>query len=407
MISNLFRRHRARYDENGDIVLEPDGMPVPEGNSVSDGGLAWHITEPPWPEEIMAAAPDLPWTLQEGTVQGSVAGNLKDVRRHITEDVLEEGLRQYLASMEDAKPLLRDLGRDASSLLGRTWGFLTQPVWIPTRRGGKELGRGGLFLLDTIRFGGTFAFIFVCLFAALNYQSFWQITAARLHPFLASASLDVPDAALATALQDKLKLVPGLTEAGSIEEGNILSVLPLVGPPDNRVIIPKLDLNVPLVDPPYEALLAGDWPQVEKDIQGALTDGVVHYPGTANPGQAGNFFVTGHSSYYPWAPGKFKTVFARLHQLEPGDEYWVYFGGDKHRYVVRSKKEVSPSDVTVLDQPTDKRLATLMTCTPVGTSLRRLIILSNEVDPETGLPLKVGDVATQPKPKISIEALPI
>jgi len=329
------------------------------------------------------------------------------VRRHIKEDVLAEGVRQYRASMEGARPLFRDLGSDTRSLLGRTWGFLSQPVWVPTRRGGKEMGRGMLFFFDTVRFGGTFAFIFLALFVALNYQSFWKITTASVLPFLTPASMDASEnEALANALQEKLKLLPSLATAGA-SEGNILSILPLVGPPDNRIIIPKLDLNVPLVSPSYTALLAGDWPQVEKDIQEALQGGVVHYPGTANPGQAGNFFVTGHSSYYPWAPGGYKTVFARLHALEPGDEYWVYFGGDKHRYVVKAKKEVSPSDITVLDQPSDKRTATLMTCTPVGTTLRRLIINATEVDPQTGLPLRIGEKATQPKARISIESLPI
>ncbi len=404
MISELFRRHSAHYDVSGNIVLEPDGMPFQDTEEVSN---TWNITEaPPTPEQILAFNQDLPHLSGDATHR-PIRDRLATVRRHITEDVLEEGMRQYLASIQETPSLISSVGRETRSILGKTFSFLTQPVWVPTRRGTKEMGRGRLFLTDTVRFGGTFALIFVVLFVALNYQSFWQIASAHVRPFITSATFDESDTALATALQDKLKLVPGLAQAGSVEEGNILSVLPLVGPPDNRVIIPKLDLNVPLVTPPFESLLAGNWPQVEKDIQSALTDGVVHYPGTANPGQAGNFFVTGHSSYYPWAPGNFKTVFARLHELSPGDEYWVYFGGDKHRYVVRSKKEVSPSDITVLDQPTDKRLATLMTCTPVGTSLRRLIIVSNEVDPETGLPLQIGEIATQPKPKISIESLPM
>ena len=399
MISELYRRHRAHYDEQGDIVLDPDVVSaLPD-----EAEAAWLVTEPPSPEEILETEPPC----GDGPAPSSISNRLRDVRRHIKEDVLAEGVRQYRASMEGARPLFRDLGSDTRSLLGRTWGFLSQPVWVPTRRGGKEMGRGMLFFFDTVRFGGTFAFIFLALFVALNYQSFWKITTASVLPFLTPASMDASEnEALANALQEKLKLLPSLATAGA-SEGNILSILPLVGPPDNRIIIPKLDLNVPLVSPSYTALLAGDWPQVEKDIQEALQGGVVHYPGTANPGQAGNFFVTGHSSYYPWAPGGYKTVFARLHALEPGDEYWVYFGGDKHRYVVKAKKEVSPSDITVLDQPSDKRTATLMTCTPVGTTLRRLIINATEVDPQTGLPLRIGEKATQPKARISIESLPI
>jgi len=138
-----------------------------------------------------------------------------------------------------------------------------------------------------------------------------------------------------------------------------------------------------------------------------LQRGVVHYPGTAKAGQAGNFFVTGHSSYYPWSPGKFKTVFARLGDLQPGDEYWVYYGGDKHRYTVTDKKEVKPSNVDVLNQPVGKRTSTLMTCTPVGTTLRRLIITADEVDPVTGIALEVGEQPARELPEIKMEVLPI
>ena len=167
----------------------------------------------------------------------------------------------------------------------------------------------------------------------------------------------------------------------------------------NTLRIPSLEITAPVVYVDEKG---------EKAYQDALQHGVVHYPGTARPGQAGNFFVTGHSSYYPLAKGDYKSVFARLHELESGDEYWVYFGGDKHRYVVRSKKEVQPTDVTVLDQPVDARVATLMTCTPIGTTLRRLIVRAEEVDLKTGKPLAVGERADQDRPSQPLlEALPI
>ncbi|MDD5751559.1 MAG: sortase, partial [Candidatus Peribacteraceae bacterium] len=88
-------------------------------------------------------------------------------------------------------------------------------------------------------------------------------------------------------------------------------------------------------------------------------------------------------------------------------DYWVYYGGDKHRYVITEKKEVRPSNVDVLDQPVGKRLGTLMTCTPVGTTLRRLILTADEVDPVTGAPLEVGEQPVREAPKFKMEMLPI
>ncbi|MBI5732115.1 MAG: sortase [Candidatus Magasanikbacteria bacterium] len=122
-----------------------------------------------------------------------------------------------------------------------------------------------------------------------------------------------------------------------------------------------------------------NWSQLEKQIQSGLQNGVVHYPGTAKPGEYGNLFMTGHSSYYPWDPGKFKDVFATLNKLEVGDRYYVYYGQIKYTYEVFEKKEVQPGNVDVLKQPVDQKISTLMTCTPVGTALRRLIITAQEV----------------------------
>jgi hypothetical protein len=48
-----------------------------------------------------------------------------------------------------------------------------------------------------------------------------------------------------------------------------------------------------------------------------------------------------------------------------------------------------------------------MTCTPIGTTLRRLIISAQEVDPVTGKPLEVGEHANEEMPKVKMDMLPI
>lgn len=328
--------------------------------------------------------------------------------RRITRGAVREGAKQYRVSINASQPLLERAKDDAVWLWRVIWNFLAQPVWVPTRKKEiKQYSRGTLFLLDILRFGGTFAVIFLGLFLALNYDSFWQITRSNVTHILSSPTIESPEDIVDQTMIEMLKQSAAQSQDGR-ERGELISFLPTVGPPDNRILIPRLSLNVPLVTPPVESLLKQDWAQVETDIQTALTDGVVHYPGTARPGQAGNFFVTGHSSYYPWAPGKYKTVFARLPQLKEGDEYWVYYKGDRHRYIVTGTKEVSPSDVSVLDQPENKRISTLMTCTPVGTTLRRLIVQAVEVDPLSGQPLKIGERSEKGvTPKVKLDALPI
>lgn len=146
-----------------------------------------------------------------------------------------------------------------------------------------------------------------------------------------------------------------------------------VTPPDMRIVIPKIDKNVPVVPVPTANLIARDWQALENDIQDALKDGVVHYPGTAYPDQAGNVVVTGHSSYFPWDPGRFKDVFALLHDLKLKDEIIIYFDQQKFIYQIDEIKVVTPDKIDVLGPTVDSRL-TLITCTPIGTNQKRLIV---------------------------------
>lgn len=381
--------HRATYDADGNIILPAEDRTqcIEAASLPAQAEATARITERFPTESLLAVQREL-----SSVMQG----------------LLTEGASQVRASVYDSRTFGQRFRKAVKTCAATTKEFLLQPVWIPGRKNTvKQRSRGALFVLDVVRFGTTFACIFVLLFVALNAQSFWQILRSDLQPIAledASANGDIN-----AALRDKLKSIPGLSVAGADAKDTLLAFLPEVGPPENRLIIPKLNLNVPLVQPAFTALLKEDWPQVEKDIQQALEGGVVHYPGTARPGQAGNFFVTGHSSYYPWSAGNYKTVFARLHQLNVGDEYWVYYGGDKHRYIVVEKKEVSPADISVLDQPTGQRMATLMTCTPVGTTLRRLIVLAQEIDSVSGEPMEIGErgVRSEPAKGVPLEALPI
>ncbi len=325
---------------------------------------------------------------------------------NVTGQILEEGERQYKASLQDGVLLGKGITATVRDGARSFKQFMIQPVWVPGRRNEpKQYSRGTLFFLDIFRFGGTFATLFITLFFVLNYQSFWAIAMAKIDPVTSITT----GKELASEMDDTLaKSLTNAPALGSLDDSSLLNYLPKVGPPENRIVIPKLGLNVPIVIPPIDALLKEDWTKLEEEIQTGLQDGVVHYPGTAQPGQAGNFFVTGHSSYFPWAPGKFKSVFARLPELEVGDEYWVFYGGDKFRYVIQGKKEINPNDVTALDQPINKRISSLMTCTPVGTTLRRLIISAQEVDPITGQPMEVGEHQTEQElPKMNLQMLPI
>lgn len=146
-----------------------------------------------------------------------------------------------------------------------------------------------------------------------------------------------------------------------------------VAPPDTRLIIPRIGKNVPVMSVTTQALLKRDWKGLERDIQESLQYGVIHYPGTARPGQQGNVVITGHSSYFPWDPGRFKDVFAILQEVQKGDAIILYADQKKYIYEVTTIKTVWPDAVDIL-KPTIENKLTLITCTPLGTNLKRLIV---------------------------------
>lgn len=150
-------------------------------------------------------------------------------------------------------------------------------------------------------------------------------------------------------------------------------------PPDTRLIVPRINQNVPVIGVRNDNLVARKWEDLEADIQKALRNGVIHYPGTALPGENGNVVLTGHSSYYAWDPGRFKDVFALLHDVKMGDRLVMYFNQKKFVYEVDNIKIVLPEQVDVLGQMPREQL-TLITCTPIGTNLKRLIVTAKLVE---------------------------
>ena len=149
-----------------------------------------------------------------------------------------------------------------------------------------------------------------------------------------------------------------------------------IAPIDTRLIIPKLWTNVPILSMPTQTLAVNEWSEFEDKVQWELKNWVVHYPWTALPWWIWNTFITWHSSYYPWDDWRYKDVFAKLHKLDIWDSYYIYSWQKKYKYHITEKKVVTPSNVSVLEQPQDKKISTLMTCTPLGTNLRRLILVS-------------------------------
>ena len=142
-----------------------------------------------------------------------------------------------------------------------------------------------------------------------------------------------------------------------------------------EVIIPKINVEIPV-----------DYSQTTTDenaIEGALNSGIVHYPTTSVPGQKGNAAFFGHSSNNIFNPGKYKFAFVLLHDLVPGDTFYLTKDGKPYIYKVFSRTVVDPSEIGVLN-PVEGHTATatLITCDPPGTSLKRLVVVGDQISPD-------------------------
>ncbi|PIR95949.1 MAG: hypothetical protein COT92_03795 [Candidatus Doudnabacteria bacterium CG10_big_fil_rev_8_21_14_0_10_42_18] len=118
--------------------------------------------------------------------------------------------------------------------------------------------------------------------------------------------------------------------------------------------------------------------KMEEAFQSALANGVVHYPHTALPGEEGNVYIFGHSSDYVWSKGDYKTVFALLPEAEIGKKIIISNSqGKAFTYIVTDKFAAAADDVHLLSQETNgKRILTLQTSYPIGTALKRYIVIA-------------------------------
>lgn len=165
---------------------------------------------------------------------------------------------------------------------------------------------------------------------------------------------------------------------GAIDPQNIIvdndGANAVVGP-EPRLIIPKVNVDVPVV---YDI-------GADHDSQmAAMEKGVAHFgiPGAnSRPGQKGNTVLSGHSSNDLFDRGDYKFIFAQLEKLKEGDTIYANYEGKRYTYVVTKTEVVKPTQVDKLVYPTDKPILTLITCTPLGTSLNRLLVTAEQISP--------------------------
>lgn len=130
----------------------------------------------------------------------------------------------------------------------------------------------------------------------------------------------------------------------------------------NRIIIPRMSLNTPLLEGP------------QSDSFNLLKAGAWHLPFSTDPTKGGNMVVAAHRFSYTGPRG----LFYFLDKLQTGDEIGIQWDGKLYSYQVVSSRTVAPTEVSV-QQPTDDTRLTLYTCTPLFNPVNRLVVVAKPV----------------------------
>lgn len=123
------------------------------------------------------------------------------------------------------------------------------------------------------------------------------------------------------------------------------------GDPIARLIIPKIDVDQVVIS----GVKLAD-----------LEKGPGHYPDTPMPGEIGNAAIAGHRS-------TFGAPFARVDELDKGDEIDVTTFSGRFVYKVVDKVIVEPTEISVIADTPDAQL-TLTSCWPKYSADKRIVI---------------------------------
>ena len=149
-------------------------------------------------------------------------------------------------------------------------------------------------------------------------------------------------------------------------------------PPTNRLVIPAINLDVPLVETNVH-----DYKKfTETTFDADLENWVVKYPTTPNPWEWWNAFFFGHTSQEYWKSNPYGTVFRRIPQLKENDKIqvvrdWVLYEYKVLKTVIVKPKEVNDTYVNFWEE--GKEYITLMWCYPIWRTDKRMMVFAEKI----------------------------
>ena len=119
-----------------------------------------------------------------------------------------------------------------------------------------------------------------------------------------------------------------------------------------------------------------------KVYEKVLSQSAAHFKGTPLPGEGGNSFIYAHSSvlwYHNLYPYSYEGIFSSLFSMKIGDPITVTIQHTTLNYIVEGITTIKPQDFNQIRSIQGVNTLTLMTCSPPGYGIDRLIIRAIQI----------------------------
>jgi len=211
-----------------------------------------------------------------------------------------------------------------------------------------------------------FSVCFTVLFLLFSINAIYSITAYKIKNWKDNFLFNLKRPITFTP---KIE-TPAINNSNPMIFREALPEIPETAFTQDLLVLPKFDIQAPIWTVDSES---------KTKIYDSLKKGVVIYPTTSYPG--GEYsIILGHSSRYPWEPGKYKAVFSLLNELVSGDRIYVFWKQKPLVYEVVDKEIFLPYPKgewyteNVFPPNSSEKTLILQSCWPVGVDYKRIAI---------------------------------
>ncbi len=139
-------------------------------------------------------------------------------------------------------------------------------------------------------------------------------------------------------------------------------------PHDNRVYIPQINVDIPIVP-------------INGNETAALEKGAVHRaPTSGNPESGGNYVIAAHRFNIGLTPNatRARSPFYHIDSLKKGDQIYVDYEGERYVYEIYEKSLVPPTAVEI-EQRTEEPRLTMYSCELAGPAAGREVVYAKPI----------------------------